>query len=317
MRKLPEETLAKLRPLEAKLKTAVSAGRVEEAVELTVQIQSLFEDRKHHRLLSAKLWAFEAALDANRLEYAESGFEGIRQLSRKGTRIHLEASSLLAVCFLRRKKIDEAKKLVRYVVQNINDIATDRTRNQFQKRLIERIEEECILTELIGSGNVNLDPREIHDQAVSLVKRNSDNEILKLIGNSVPPSGLTLLHEMRDYSIRLLPAPDQKLLPAPHAAERPLTIGKKTLAILRRICWKSFCEEDSQLYKLWSKQIPDVFDKKYFATSLAVTMASWRIGVPMIAAGVAAIAMKSTAEVFCSLAKPMQLMIDRSERQNA
>jgi len=314
VKKLPKNTLDRLRPLETKLKSAVAAGKVEQAIELTVEIQSLFDDRKHHRLLKAKLWAFEAALDANMLEYAVSGFEGIRRLSNKGTRIHLEASSLLAVCFLRKKKTREAKRLIRYVIENVNDITTDRTRNQFQKRLVERIEEECILAELIGTGNVNLDPIEIHDQSVLLIQRNSDNDILKLIGNSVPASGITLLRDMRDYSIKLLPAPDQKLLPAPEVAEKPLTVGKKTMAILKRICWKSLCAEDSQLYKMWSKQMPEVFDKKYFATSLAVTMGSWRIGIQMIAAGVAAIAMKSSAEVFCSFAKPKQLMIDRTER---
>lgn len=303
-----------LRPLEAKLKSAVSAGQVERAIELTIQIQSLFEDRRHHRLLKAKLWAFEAALDANRLEYAVAGFEGVRKLSNKGMRIHLESSSLLAICFLRQKKTTEAKRLIRYVVENINAITTDRTRNQFQKRLVERIEEKCILAELIGTGSANLDPDEIHEQSVLLIQRNSDNEILKLICNSVPSSGIILLRNMRDYSIKLLPSSDQKLLPALEVAEKPLTIGKKTMAILKRISWKTLCDEDSKLYELWSKNMPEVFDKKYFATSLAISMAQWRIGIPMIAAGVAAIAMKSSAEVFCALAKPKTLMIDRSDR---
>jgi hypothetical protein len=312
--RLPKETLNKLRPLERELKAAVSVGKVERAIELTIQIQALFDDRRHHRLLKAKLWAFEAALDANRLEYASSGFEGIRQLSNTGTRINLEASSLLAICYLRQKQTAKAKRLIRYAIQNINAITTDRTRNQFQKRLVDRIEEECILAELIGTGSAGLDPQEIHDQSVQLVQHNSDQEILKLIGNSVPPSGIGLLRDMRDYSIKLLPPPDQKLLPAPEAAEKPITVGKKTLAILKRISWKMLCDEESELYRLWSKQMPKVFDKKFFATSLAVSMAQWRIGIPMIAAGVAAIAMKTSAEVFCSMTKPKTLMIDRNEK---
>lgn len=314
MTKLPKETLAKLRPLEKKLRLAVSRGAAEEAIEIATHIQHLFTDRRHHRLLKAKLWAFEAALDANRLTYSESGFRGVRQLANKGTRIYLEACSLLAISLLRQKKTNDAKKIVREVIQNVNDIASDSKRRQFQKRFIERIEQECILAELIDSGDSKLDVDEMHEQAILLIQRNSDNEILQLIGNSVPSSSIKLLQNVRSYSIKLLPPPDQKLLPAPEAAEKPLSVGKKTAAVLKRIAWKSLCDPDSEVYNLWAKQVPEVFNKGYFAGALATTMAAWRIGIPLIGAGVAAIAMKSTAEIFCDFAKPKGLMIDRSER---
>lgn len=238
MPKLTKHILEKLRPLEAKLTAAVSGGQLEEVNEIAVQIQSLFDDPKHPRLLKAMLWAFEAALDANHLEYAVSGFKGVRQLANDGTRVHLEATSLLAICFLRQKKTNDAKRLIRSVVENINSITSDRTRNQFQRRLIERIEEECILAELIGAGNVSLNPDDIHRDAVMLIQQNSDDEIFKLIGDSVPSSGIELLRDIREFSTQLLPAPDQKLLPAPDIAEKPLTIGKKTMVILKRISWK-------------------------------------------------------------------------------
>jgi len=186
--KLPKQTLGKLRPLEKKLRHAVSIGAVEEAIETAFEIQSLIKNRRHHRLLQAKLWAFEAAVDANRLDYAKSGFSGIRQLSNKNTRIHLEATGLLAICLLRRKKFDDAKELVREVISKINNITSDHRRRQFQRRFVERIEQECVLTELIGTGNTNIDPDEMHEQAVLLLQRNSDDEILRLIGNAVPVS---------------------------------------------------------------------------------------------------------------------------------
>lgn len=314
MTKLPNEVLEKLRPLEARLRVAASAGSVEEAIEITVEIQGLFDDRRHHRLLRAKLWAFETALDANRLVYAESGFSGVRKLSNKGTRIHLEASALLAVCMLRKKDLGQAKSLAREVIKNINDISSDRKRRQFQKRFVERIEQECLLSDLIGSGNPNLDADEMHQQAILLVQRNTEGEILRLIGNSIPPSGIRLLRDMRDYSIRLLPPSDQKCLPPPATAEKPLNVGKKAMAILKRIAWKSFCDPESQLYTLWSKQVPEVFNRGYFASALAATMASWRIGIPVIGAGVAAIAMRSTASIFCESAKPEGLMILPSDK---
>ena len=224
--KLTEEQLTALRPLEKRLQLAVRSGAPEKAVEIAAEIQSLFPtNRKHHRLLRAKLWAFEACLDANRITYAANGFVGVRKLSGESTRLYLESSSLLAVCRLRQKKIPEAKRLITEVVKKINNIASDRTRRQFQKRLIERIEQECILAEMIGMDEGEMDAVEIQNKAVLLLQRSSDDEILKLIGNSVPTPSLKLLSDVRDYAIKQLPPPDRKMLPPPEKAEAPRGSG--------------------------------------------------------------------------------------------
>lgn len=110
---------------------------------------------------------------------------------------------MLVVTMLRQKKIAESKKLIREVIGNINNITSDRTRHQFQKRFIQRVEEECILAELIDSGDGPLDVAEIEAKAVLLLERNTDEEILKLIGNSVPAAGIRLLGDVRNYSLQL------------------------------------------------------------------------------------------------------------------
>jgi hypothetical protein len=314
--KLPEDILRDLRPLEEALRKAVAAQEPEAAIEAAAQIQRFFtHDRSHHRLLRAKLWAYEACVDANRLAYAEPGLIGVRKLASPNTRLFLEASALLAVTYLRQKKLGEAKKLIREVIGNINNITSDRTRHQFQKRFIERVEEECIFAELIGSGDGPLDIKEVEAKAIFLVQRNSDDEIYKLIGNSVPMPGLTLLSDVRNYSILQLPAPDRKLLPAPEKAQEPKNIGRTTFALLRRIAWKTFCKPDSPIYKLWSKNIPKLFNEGYFAAAVVSTMNDFRIGVPILASGLAALAMKYSAEEFCELAKPKGLMIGRNEKE--
>jgi hypothetical protein len=313
--KLSEKQLEKLRPLEAKLKEAVQQAECETAIELATQIQTLFpEDRAHHRLLRAKLWAFEACIDTNRLRYAESGLIGIRKLSGSNTRLYLEASSLLAVCLLRQKKSSEAKKLIREVIAKINNITSDRTRHQFQKRLVERVEEECVLAELIGAGDEKLDPEEVEAKAIFLIQRNSEDEIFKLIGNSVPVASVQLLKDIRTYSINQLPPPDRKLLPSPEKAADPKHIGRTTFAVLRRIAWKTFCKPSSPIYKLWSNRVPKIFNEGYFSAAVVTTMGDFRIGIPMIASGLAALIMKYSAEEFCELAKPKGLMIDRNEK---
>lgn len=315
--KLSEQQLEALRPLEKRLKIAVRSGLPETAVEVAGEIQALFRNnRKHHRLLRAKLWAFEACLDANRLSYASRGFIGVRKLSGESTRLYLEASSLLAVCYLRQKKLSEAKRLIREVVGKINNIASDRTRRQFQKRLIERIEEECILAELIGTQEGEMDVSEVQAKAVLLLQRSSEDEILKLIGNSVPTSSLKLLADVRDYTVKQLPPPDRKNLPSPEKAESPREVGKTTYSVLRRIAWKAFCAPDSGLYKLWSKRVPKVFNEAYFAAAIVSILVEFRIGAPLIASGVAALVMKYTAEEFCEIFKPKGLMIDRRDKDD-
>lgn len=314
--KLSEEQLKALRPLEDELQRAVAAAEPEVAIEAAMRIQTLFgADRSHFRLLRAKLWAYEACLDANRLHYAETGLIGVRRLAGSSTRLSLEAGALLAVTLLRQKKSDEAKKIIRDVISNINNISSDRTRHQFQKRFIERIEEECILTELIGSGDAILDPKEIESKAILLVQRNTDDEILRLIGNSVPSAGILLLSDVRKFSINQLPPPDRKLLPPPEKAAEPKAIGRTTFSLLRRIAWKTFCKPNSPIYKLWSKQVPKVFNEGYFTAAVLTALGDFRIGVPLLASGLSALAMKYTAEEFCEMAKPKSMMISRRDKE--
>jgi hypothetical protein len=45
-------------------------------------------------------------------------------------------------------------------------------------------------------------------------------------------------------------------------------------------------------------------------------MAHWRIGIPLLASGVVALAMKYSAQEFCKLATPKSLMIDPKDMAN-
>ena len=315
-RALSDAQLLALRPLETQLRNAVRTGAPERAIEIASQIQALFpmNNRSHHRLLRAKLWAFEACLDANRVVYAEVGFIGVQKLSSPGTRLYLEASSLLVVCYLRQKQTDKAKKLIVEVIRNVNNIQSDTTRRQFQKRLIARIEEECILAELIGAGHEVLNAQDIEAKAIFLLQRSSDDEIFKLVGSSIPMASIALLSDVRAYSLKQLPAPDRLALPSPEKAEEPRQIGKTTFAVLRRVAWKTFCAPNSSIYKLWSKKVPKVFNEGYFSAAVISTLGDFRIGLPILASGLAALIMRYSAEEFCELAKPKGLMIGRDEK---
>lgn len=315
--KVPEKILPELRKLEASLRVAVAKAKPEEAIELATRIQVLFApNRKHHRLLQAKLWAFEACLDDNRLDYAETGFIGIRKLAGVNTRLHIEATALLAVCYLRQKSPAKAKPLIKLVIARINNIISQRRRHQFQKRFIVRIEEECILSELIGRHEGDIDAKAIHEKAVQLLQQNNEDQIIELVGNLIPASGLKLLREVREYSILQLPVPDRKLLPPPEESERPRNIGSRSMSVLKRIGWKAVCDKDSPLYKLWAAKIPKVYNEAYFATALASTFCNWKIGLPLLISGVTAIIMKYSAHEFCEWAQPKGLMIELKDKES-
>ncbi|MFW9928358.1 MAG: hypothetical protein ACFFD1_03115 [Candidatus Thorarchaeota archaeon] len=315
-KKVPPQILPELQKLENQLHVAVSFGKSEEAIELATKIQVLFSpDRKHFRLLQAKLWAFEACLADNRINYSMTGFIGIRRLTNKNTRIYLEATAFLSICYLRDKQSEKAKPLILEVINSLNNIKSDRRRHQFQKRFVTRIEEECILSELIGTQEGPIDPQSIHERAVILLQQNNEVELIKLIGNLIPAKGIKLLRDVRDYSIRQLPPPDQKLLPSADKSEEPRNLGKRALAVLKRIAWKTICDPDSPIYKAWSKKIPKVYNEAYFATALAATFTNWKIGIPLLISGVTAIVMKYTAHEFCDWAKPEGLMISLKDKE--
>lgn len=313
--KLGPRKLKEVRELEAQLQVAMETSDADGAIQIATQLQTVFgANRKHHRLLRTKLFAFEACLDANRVSYAERGFIGIRQLSNPTTRIYLEASSLLAICLLRDKKIPESKKLLEEVISKINNIASDRSRHQFQQKLVQRIEEECILTELIGTSTAQLDLNEIETETATIFKTLSNEKILRLIGNQIPAAGINLLNEVRDFSLKQLPPPDRRLLPPPESMVDPEVIGRTTFALMRRIAWKTFCKPSSPIYKLWAGRIPKVFNEGYFSAAVVSTFADFKIGLPLLASGIAALVMKYSAEEFCSMAKPIGLMIDRKNK---
>lgn len=268
----------------------------------------------HHRLLECKLWYFETLLDANQPIIAESGFGGILQKAGKDTRLYVEASFFLGICLLRQKKIAKAKALLRRVLKELNKIQSPDTRQFLQQRIIERIEEEAVLTELlIGAEEGLLKPDSIHSESIKIVQQ-PEHEIYELLGRSIPYRAFQLLREVRQDAILQLTIPDRKLLPAPGHASQAHYVGKRAFTVLKRVGWKTFCDPTSALFKLWSQRSPKVFNEGYFASAAAATFQNWRIGIPILAAGVAAIVMKHGAEEFCTWTRPESIMEARRSK---
>ncbi|WP_411835606.1 hypothetical protein ACLBNB_19230 [Pseudomonas chlororaphis subsp. aurantiaca] len=308
-----KKTLAVLEP---QLRLCIKSANLEKAKKITFQIQEILRPTGHEtRLLQAKNWLYETAMEANSFHFAIMGFEGTRKKSSPSTRLHLEATALLSICYLREGNLPKARQLVSQSVQSISSIKSIERRKQFHKRFLQRLEEESILSGLIDKTSKPLDIDEVNDQAVLLIKTKSEEEILTEMGKAVPKNSLNLLEEIREaYQLRL-PASDRQCLPAPLTEKSKEELGKRASSALKRVAWRALCNPKSEIYKAWNQGLSIVYDKKYIATAIATTFGSYSITATMIAASAVALAFKFGAEVFCETFAPESLMIDKKDKK--
>jgi hypothetical protein len=107
--------------------------------------------------MQAKVWLFEAAMEAGHLNVAVPGFVGIREGMSKGTRLHLEATAALAICYLRQKKLAQAEPFIAEVLRSGN-IRSESRRRQFIRHVVSRFEKEGLLAALVEREPERLDP---------------------------------------------------------------------------------------------------------------------------------------------------------------
>lgn len=312
---LSKDQLKRLAILEPKLKLCVKSGDLNSAKLITTEIQLLLRPSGHEtRLLQAKNWLFETALEANSVTYAIAGFEGIIKKSANETRLNLEATSLLAICYLREKNLNKARPLIINAVRNIGNIKSEQRRKQFHTRLIDRLEEECILIGLRDDGATPLDVTKVDQEAIYLIQNKSEEQILTEMGKAVPQNSIDLLKEVRDTYQLSLPKPDIKFLPPPLAEGTKIEIGRRANSALKRVAWRALCNPESEVHKAWSQGLSVVYDKKYIAGAIVSSFTSFSISATMIAASAVALAIKFGVEVFCETFAPNSLMINKKDK---
>ena len=252
-------------------------------------------------------------MEAGSLTFAKMGFEGTIQKSSPSTRLNLEATSLLAICYLREGSIEKARDMIVKAVSSINNIKSPDRREQFHKRLIERLEEASILVGLKERSSENLDIDEVDRQSITIVMTKSESQIYLEMGRAVPQRSVDLLNDVRNtYTLRIS-GPDRKMLPPPITEENKEALGKRANSALKRVAWRAVCSPDSDIYKAWSQGLSIVYDRKYIAAASVAAFNSASITGVMVAASAAALAIKFGAEVFCETFAPRSLMIDRKD----
>src|SRR5437879_5752001 len=96
----------RLEKLEPRLRKLAQIGHYSDAKEVFLEINKILKPTGHDtRLLKARNYLFESALETGKsddLEMAISGFSGVHQKAGDKTRIWLEATAFLGICYLRK-----------------------------------------------------------------------------------------------------------------------------------------------------------------------------------------------------------------------
>ncbi|MCI0667948.1 MAG: hypothetical protein L0Y43_07825 [Methylococcaceae bacterium] len=301
--------------LEPQLRACARTANLDKAKELAAQIQGILRKSGHEtRLLQAKNWLSETALEAGNLTFAKMGFEGTMAKSNSRTRINLEATALLAICYLRERNLEKAQELISKAVESIGNITSAERRKQFHRRLVQRLEEEGIVVGLADESGKPLQVDEVDAEAVRLIMSKSEAQILVEMGKAIPQESLDYLKSIRDAYSKRLPAPDQRFLPPPLTKEKKEELGRRASSALKRVAWRALCSTESEIYKAWSQGLSVVYDKKYIAAAIVASFNSVNISATMLAASAAALAVKFGAEFFCEAFAPQGLMIDRNDQ---
>ncbi len=313
--KLTNEQKKILAVLEPQLRSCTRSANLEQAKKITAKIQKLLRPTGHEtRLLQAKNWLYETAMEANSLTYAKMGFKGNIQKSNSKTRLNLEATSLLAICYLREGNLEKSTEYIYRAIDSISNIKSDRRREQFHKRLVERLEEESILFGLINEESTKLEINEVNNQAINLIRNKSEDQIYLEMGRAIPPKSINILTDIRDAYVLRLPPSDKKMLPAPINEKNKKDLGLRASAALKRVAWRAICDPNSEIHKAWSEGLSIVYDKKYITAAIITSFNSLNISGVMLAASAVALAIKFGVEVFCETFAPKSIMIARKDK---
>ena len=312
--KLTDVQRTRLGELEPRLRLAVGRGDYPAAKRITGQIQTILRPTGHEtRLQQAKNWLWEAAMEAADYRTAESGFIGVRQMVTSETRVYLEATALLAVCYIRQRKIDDAKQYMTETLVRLRNISSPGKRERFRVKVIERFEQESVLAGLYGLGRDSLNADEIERMTAVLVAKSNEQQILRSLGQVVPAERMELLEIVRKHTRKQLTADERKALPSPESMRRAVHHGETIFGALKRVVWRAVCDPESDLYRTWwTNGIQAVItDKKTLYVTIAATLASQSIANVAIAAYLSALMLKMGLELYCERTKPEPIMAER------
>lgn len=310
--KLTEAQKNRLKVLKPALLNAVKLGDNTAAKRIITEIQRLLRPTGHETMLMQfKNWYFEAELEAGNTGHALTGFVGIRKKTSPYTRVHLEATALLAVCYLRQGDISSAEPLISQVLKHETNIKSERRRREFRLNVIKRFEEEGALATFKGGYRENLIAIEIENDAGQLVHKYNEDDLFTLIGKYAPPETRAIILRIEDFARNQLAPGDRKYLPNPEHRIKDEQVGRTVFSSFKRTLWRSLCDPSSEVYKLWCEKGMGFFFTKGYLTGIILTsLVSTGLGYATIAAPIVALVFRFGLDVYCDRYRPDGIMMD-------
>jgi len=317
--KLTGENKKELATLEEKFKHACLQRDIPRAQKYLKKIQDLLRPLGQHvRLSQNKCLYCELLVNTGYEENAIPLLLGLRKLLNANTRIYLEATVLLAISYLRRDNLMAAEPLMSEVLQNDTVIRSDFQRQNFQRIVMNRFNEESVLTTLrqsIGSSEL-LDPVEIQTQAGCYVYQYNEDELYEKIGENTPKPVKDILLKVERFSQKQLPCQDVKFLPSPERFKQNRETGKVVGTAIKKTLHHALCNPECETHKIF---ITDGFSGvlKTFTIGSAVStcFSNLGIGLAALAIPVAAFIFKVGLDTFCELYPVDSIMETRKVRK--
>ena len=310
---LTDEQKEKLNRLEPALKDAAKKGDYNFAKSITHDIQNILRPTGHEtRLMQAKNWLFEAALEAGEIDTAITGFIGVRKKVYNNTRVYLEATALLAVCLLRKGEVDKAEPLVANVLRNETIIKSERRRREFRINVIQRFEEEATVASFRGKYAEILNAEELQNEAGKLVQCQTEDEMFTYLGKASPPETKIVILRIEEFAHKQIPKTDLKYLADPRDRIKDEQVGRTVFSSVKRVMYRSLCNPNSDIYKLWfNNGLLAVLNKFTIGSIIAAVLTDLGIGMKAVAIPIVALIIKFGIEVYCERYKPVGIMIER------
>lgn len=299
----------RIHSLEPKLEIAVQNRNYKEAKSLVADLQAILRPTSHFaRLCQSKNRLFELAIEMDDFDFAISGLLSNKTVLSTKTRIYLETISLLAICYVRMQDIEKAKPYIKEVLSNQTIIKSQRTREVFRSKIINRFNEEVALATL-KTLNPIYDEQELEDEAVRIIRTLTEDEIYASIGATAPNATKELIHLVYDFSTKQLTTTERLSLPSPNQKTNNIEVGLTIYQSIKRVIYNSLCDPNSEIYKAWFTNGLSVFlSKGYIRTTVVSCLVNLGIGINFLAASIIALITKFGIEVFCEKNKPFMLM---------
>lgn len=303
-----ESLQRRLEKLVPQFKMAIKENNLRDAKIIMADLQKVLRDLgKKTKLVEFKNQFFELALENEEYDLAIDGFLSNRMLVKNTTRLHLEATALLAISYLRKNELEKAKPFIREVLQNKNVIKTESTRLKFHKEIIARFDEECVLASLRSfDGKIEYDLESFHSEAIKSSHTMTEEQLYATIGKMLPKLTKDLLYEIDGFSKKQLTYQEQKLLPPPEDVVNDEEAGRTMFKSFKRVVYKSLCDPTSEVYKGWyTNTVGLTTDKKYISGAIVASLSGYGIGVSMLAISAAALILRFGLDIYCERYKPV------------